>query len=127
MKLYVGRKKTAKAVVAVRSGSGIMSINNCPINKTFFNDISIRNIIEDSINITSSRKLYNFKVKVSGGGLLAQAQAISFALAKFLINLSLAHKPILKKLGFLKSDARIKERKKTGKPKARKSFQFSKR
>jgi small subunit ribosomal protein S9 len=127
-KLYVGRKKTARAVLTLESnGTGIFRINKFFDKSIFFNNLFIKNIVNEPLSIISLRKAHNFNIKVSGGGIISQARATAFALTKALLDLNIKFKPLFKKLGLLSADSRIKERKKTGKPKARKSFQFSKR
>ena len=121
-----GKRKCSVARVWLKEGEGKFLINKCPLEEYFPRETS-RMIIKQPFELTNTLGKYDVKVNVMGGGLSGQAGAIKHGIAKALLEVNQGFRNILKKLGFLTRDARIKERKKYGRKKARKRFQFSKR
>jgi small subunit ribosomal protein S9 len=123
----IGRRKTAVAIVYLYPGTGLISINN-ESSKAYLqkNHISLINIIS-VLNFVKLPRVYDIKIKVNGGGLNGQVDAIKLGLSKALFSLNSDYQKQLKEQNLLTQDSRIKERKKYGLKKARKSPQFSKR
>lgn len=122
-----GRRKTATARVYLRPGKGKITVNDQPLNKYFFNDESLEAIIKQPLKETHTLTKYDILVKVQGGGIKGQAGAIRHGIARALVEANPAYRFILKRLGLLTRDPRMVERKKYGRKKARKRFQYSKR
>lgn len=122
----IGRRKSSVARIYLTSGKGSILINGKDY-KDYFPQENIRFNIEDPLNIVDAAKSYDIKVNVSGGGFKGQAEAIRLAISRALVIISEDNKKPLKEKKYLTRDSRVVERKKYGKPKARKSFQFSKR
>lgn len=123
----VGRRKAAVARVYLVKGTGAITINHKPLLDYFpVEDISL--IVKQPLEKLHMVDQYNLKINVTGGGLRGQAEAIRLGIARALSKLDLVNnRPILKKEGFLTRDARVVERKKYGRKKSRKKFQFTKR
>ena len=121
-----GKRKDAIARVWIKPGSGKIVINDRPF-ETYFARPVLRMILQQPLGITSRVGQYDLMVTVVGGGLSGQAGAVRHGLSKALTYFEPELRPILKKEGFLTRDSRVVERKKYGKKKARRSFQFSKR
>jgi small subunit ribosomal protein S9 len=121
-----GKRKCAVARVWLKEGEGKFLINKCSLEKYFPRETS-RMIIKQPFELTNTLGKYDVKVYVIGGGISGQAGAIKHGIAKALLEVNQGFRNVLKKVGFLTRDARIKERKKYGRKKARKRFQFSKR
>lgn len=122
----IGRRKASVARVYLKQGSGNITVNG----KTFteyFPQTHIQHNITDPLKTVEVETLYDINVNVNGGGFKGQAQAVRMAISRALIKLNEDFRSPLKAQKFLTRDARVVERKKYGKPKARKSFQFSKR
>ncbi len=123
----LGRRKAATARVRLYKGKGEITINDKPAleylsgNKTYLAEIT------DPLALAEKQNAYNVSIRVSGGGLAGQVDAIKLALSKALTTEMADLRPVLKKAGFLKRDPREKERKKYGLRSARKKEQFSKR
>ncbi len=122
----IGRRKASVARVYLSKGSGNITINGKDY-KVYFPQANIQYNIVDPFNTVSADKEFDVKVNVKGGGFKGQAEAIRLALARALVKVNEDYKKPLKDKKYLTRDARVVERKKYGKPKARKSFQFSKR
>ena len=122
----VGRRKASVARVYLTKGDGAITINGKTL-EDYFPQMHIRPYVTDPLVTVEVEKLYDLKINVSGGGFNGQAQAIRLGISRALIKLNEEFKPPLKARKFMTRDARVVERKKYGKPKARKSFQFSKR
>jgi len=122
-----GRRKRAVARIKVSSGNGRIVINNKNIDEYFSGLERFKKIVLKPFNIWNGVKDYDFYVNVNGGGVSGQAGAISHGLARTILKLNEPSKALLKKEGLLTRDSRMVERKKFGRPKARKRFQFSKR
>jgi small subunit ribosomal protein S9 len=121
-----GRRKTAVARVRMALGVGKTSINGKTMEEYFPND-AMRRYIEQPLVATDSLKGYDISANIRGGGPQGQAGALRHGLARALVVADPALKEVLKNGGYLTRDSRMKERKKTGQPGARKKFQFSKR
>jgi small subunit ribosomal protein S9 len=126
-KLFTGRRKSAIAQVRVVEGGGQFFINGMPaVDYMQCNHISLESM-EAPCKAVSLEKRYDIIVKVAGGGLVGQGQAIQLGVARALSALETSHRATLKEKGFLRRDSRCKERRKYGLKKARKAPQFSKR
>ena len=121
-----GRRKTSVARVYMQAGQGNITINNREM-KAYFGNELLENIVNQPFATLERLGQYDVKVNVRGGGIAAQAEAIRLAIAKALTGEDAEVRPALKKEGFLTRDPRMVERKKFGRRKARRSFQFSKR
>ena len=125
-KIYVGRRKTSVARVILKSGSGNVKINGSEFEKVFPQLID-RDDILAPFKVTETLGKYDSVITVKGGGTTGQSQAIRLGIARALADFDADNRPKLKTEGFLTRDPRMVERKKYGRPKARKRFQFSKR
>jgi small subunit ribosomal protein S9 len=123
---FVGRRKTSVARVIMKAGSGSVVINGKPMSD-FFNQQESREDVLLPFNLTQTAGQYDIKATVNGGGTTGQSQAIRLAISKALLDINPDYRAILKPVGLLMRDPRMVERKKYGRPKARKRFQFSKR
>ncbi|MCI0467431.1 MAG: 30S ribosomal protein S9 [Beijerinckiaceae bacterium] len=121
-----GKRKDAVARVWLRPGPGSAEVNGKPLD-TYFARPVLRMILQQPLASAKRTGQYDLQITVAGGGLSGQAGAVRHGIAKALVNYEPDLRPILKKEGFLTRDPRIVERKKYGKKKARRSFQFSKR
>ena len=121
-----GRRKTSVARIYMTPGQGNITINNRDL-KTYFPSEVLQTIINQPFVTLESKGKFDVTVNVKGGGTTGQAEAIRLAISKALIQSDAESRPALKKEGFLTRDPRMVERKKFGKRKARRSFQFSKR
>ena len=121
-----GRRKTAVARVYVRKGSGNVSVNGRDY-KTYFPVIHVQGKVVDPLLTVDVQNLYDIKVNVKGGGIKGQAEAVRLGIARALVRINADFRSPLKAKKYLTRDPRAVERKKYGKPKARRSFQFSKR
>ena len=122
----LGRRKTAVARVYLKSGKGTFIVNGKDIKEY----ISLKQLVDRAIkplNVTESIDKFDITVNVKGGGIKGQAEAISLGIARALVKNDETVKPALKAENLMTRDSRMVERKKFGKKKARKSFQFSKR
>jgi len=124
--LGTGRRKNAIARVRLVSGSGKIVINKKELDEYFDYD-TLKVIVREPLTVTETLDKYDVFVNVNGGGYTGQAGAIRHGIARALIDADEELRPVLKKEGFLTRDQRMKERKKYGLKKARKSPQFSKR
>lgn len=122
----IGRRKASVARVYVSNGGGKITINGRDY-KDYFPQADIQYKVVHPLEIVGALKDYDLKVNVKGGGFKGQAEAIRLGISRALVKINEDHKSPLKELKYLTRDARVVERKKYGKPKARKSFQFSKR
>jgi small subunit ribosomal protein S9 len=121
-----GRRKTSVARIYMTPGQGIITINKRDL-KVYFPSEVLQTIINQPFVTLESKGKFDVTVNVKGGGTTGQAEAIRLAISKALIQSDTESRPALKKEGFLTRDPRMVERKKFGKRKARRSFQFSKR
>ncbi|MBX9758327.1 MAG: 30S ribosomal protein S9 [Beijerinckiaceae bacterium] len=121
-----GKRKDAVARVWIKPGSGKITINNRAFDVYFARPV-LRMIVQQPLVISKRLGQYDLMITCAGGGLSGQAGAVRHGLSKALTNYEPELRPALKKEGFLTRDPRVVERKKYGKKKARRSFQFSKR
>lgn len=122
----LGRRKASVARVYLTQGKGNIQINGRDY-KEYFPQANIQHTVIDPLKVLEVESLYDFKINVKGGGFKGQAEAIRLGISRALVKLNEEFKSPLKAKKYLTRDARVVERKKYGKPKARKSFQFSKR
>ena len=121
-----GKRKDAVARVWIKKGSGQITVNKKPVEK-YFARPTLQMIIQQAFSTTSAENQFDVMATVKGGGLSGQAGAVRHGLSKALTLFDEEFRGALKAAGFLTRDSRVVERKKYGKPKARRSFQFSKR
>lgn len=122
----VGRRKTATARVLLRPGAGEWSINGRSL-EDYFPRPSLQARADEALRITETDGQFDVMVRVNGGGLTGQADAVRLGLARALVEVDEENRVPLRQGGLLTRDSRKVERKKPGRPKARKRFQFSKR
>jgi small subunit ribosomal protein S9 len=122
----LGRRKAAVARVYVRQGEGNITVNGKDY-KDFFPVVHIQGKIAEPLELVDVRNIYDIKVNVKGGGVKGQAEAVRLGIARALCKINEEFREPLKAQKLLMRDPRSVERKKYGRPKARKSFQFSKR
>ncbi len=122
----VGKRKTAIARIIMTKGNGKIEVNGRELKNYFKNDTSIL-LLKQPLVLTKNDGNFDIRVSVKGGGVTGQADAVKYAITHALLEFNLALRPQLKKAGFVTRDSREVERKKPGRPKARKRFQFSKR
>jgi small subunit ribosomal protein S9 len=122
----IGRRKASVARVYLVKGKGAINVNGKDY-KDYFPQANIQMKIVDPLDTVDLSKEFDIKVNVNGGGFKGQAEAIRMAISRALVKINEDFRGPLKAKKFLTRDARVVERKKYGKPKARKSFQFSKR
>jgi small subunit ribosomal protein S9 len=121
-----GKRKDAVARVWIKPGKGTITVNNRPVDVYFARPV-LRMILQQPLQLVDRNEQYDVVVTVAGGGLSGQAGAVRHGLSKALTYYEPDLRGPLKKEGFLTRDPRVVERKKYGKKKARRSFQFSKR
>jgi small subunit ribosomal protein S9 len=122
----IGRRKASTARIYVTKGAGKIMVNGKDL-KDYFPMPSTQAAILDPLKVAESEGQYDIKITVAGGGFKGQSEAIRMAISRSLVKINEDFKKPLKDKKYLTRDAREVERKKFGKPKARKSFQFSKR
>lgn len=122
----VGRRKTAVARVSIKPGKGVWSVNGKPL-ETFFSRACYQMRIEQPLAAGELSGQFDITVRVNGGGTTGQADAVRMGLARALVAHDEELRGVMRAGGFLTRDSRKVERKKPGRPKARKRFQFSKR
>ena len=121
-----GKRKDAVARVWINKGSGKITVNKKPVEK-YFARPTLQMIIQQAFSVTNAEDQFDVMATVKGGGLSGQAGAVRHGMSKALTIFDGEFRSALKAAGFLTRDSRVVERKKYGKPKARRSFQFSKR
>jgi small subunit ribosomal protein S9 len=121
-----GRRKNAVAQVRIWGGSGKIEVNGRPLEE-YFPTPSLQFTVLKPFEVTKTSNSFDVKIKTTGGGVTGQAGAVRLAIARALLEHDSAMRPALKEEGLLTRDPRMKERKKSGQPGARKRFQFSKR
>lgn len=121
-----GKRKTAVARVFLRPGKGEIVVNGKTTKDYFYTDSNIMKI-DAPLAITKTQGKFDILVTVCGGGICAQAEAVRHGISKALVEYDPEMRSALKKEGFLRRDARMKERKKYGLRSARARYQFSKR
>lgn len=125
--LATGRRKTSVAQVKMlQGGSGKMTVNAKSLDEYFGNNSRLKYVINSPFDLVKDQK-FDCVIKVVGGGVSSQAGAIRHAISRAIASLGDTFRGPMKKAGYLTRDPRMVERKKPGRPKARKRFQFSKR
>ncbi len=122
----IGRRKTSVARVYLQSGKGSIVVNDKDLKEYFPSEI-LQTIVKQPIMTVDVDGTYDIKINVDGGGPAGQAEATRLAISRALVEIDEEFKPALKKEGFMTRDSRMVERKKYGRRKARRRFQFSKR
>ena len=122
----LGRRKSAVARVYVSEGSGKITINKRDLTEYFPNPI-LQFVVKQPLALLDAVEKYDIKVNLYGGGYTGQSQALRLAIARALVKINADDKKTLRAEGFMTRDSREVERKKPGRPKARRRFQFSKR
>ena len=122
----VGRRKEAVTRVFLSKGDGKITVNDKDY-KTYFSLVYLQNQVERPLKTIEAIDKFDVKINAAGGGVKGQAEAAMLGIARVLVDLNPEFRPALKAAGLLKRDPRSVERKKFGKKKARRSFQFSKR
>ena len=122
----IGRRKAAVARVYVNEGKGNITINKRSLEE-YFPLPTLQYIVKQPLDLLGVSGQYDIRVNLDGGGFNGQAEALRLGIARALVEINAENKPQLRAAGFLTRDPREVERKKPGRPKARKRFQFSKR
>ena len=122
----IGRRKSAVARVYVSVGNGKITINKKDLTEYFPNPI-LQFVVKQPLALLEATEKYDIKVNLYGGGYTGQSQALRLAIARALVKINEDDKKTLRAEGFMTRDSREVERKKPGRPKARRRFQFSKR
>ncbi len=124
-----GRRKTSVAQVRlIPKGEGKVTVNAQPVEAYFQGqDGRLRNVLAPIALAAEGAKLFDYAIKLNGGGMTGQSDAARHAIARALVKLDEKNKKVMRANGFLTRDPRMVERKKSGQPKARKRFQYSKR
>ena len=122
----LGRRKSAVARVYVKEGTGKITINKRDLTEYFPSPI-LQYVVKQPLNLLDVAEKYDIKVNLQGGGYTGQSQALRLAIARALVKINAEDKKALRAEGFMTRDSREVERKKPGRPKARRRFQFSKR
>lgn len=121
-----GRRKTAVARIYLKEGNGTITVNGKDY-KEYFPTLPLQYIVNQAFIVTEVTGQFDVTVNVAGGGVKGQAEAVRLAIAKAIVELDAERKPALRAKGLMTRDNRMVERKKPGRAKARKKFQFSKR
>ena len=121
-----GRRKEATARVILKEGSGSIHINSREL-KAYFGRLSMQMVLKQPLDITGTAAKFDVKATVEGGGLTGQAEAVRHGISRALLKVSPEYRSALKRAGLLTRDPREVERKKYGRPKARKRYHYSKR
>ena len=122
-----GRRKTSIAVVKLVKGSGRNFVNGKKLTDYIGNRPAIEMLVYRPLVLTETQDRYDVRVKAVGGGVVSQSGAIRHGIARALLKTNEEYKAVLRSEGLLTRDPRVKERKKYGRKRARKRFQFSKR
>lgn len=122
----IGRRKTSVARIYMQNGKGSIEVNDKEL-KDYFPSEILQTIVKQPIIAVDVDGSYDIKINVDGGGPAGQAEAVRLAISRALVEINEEFRPTLKKEGFMTRDSRMVERKKYGRRKARRRFQFSKR
>jgi small subunit ribosomal protein S9 len=122
----IGRRKTSVARIYMTPGNGKITVNNKSIEVYFPFELH-QIVVKQPLTLVGVEGSYDLQINVDGGGIKGQAEAARMAISRALCEVDETHRPPLKKEGFLTRDPRMVERKKPGRRKARRRFQFSKR
>jgi small subunit ribosomal protein S9 len=124
--IATGRRKNAVARIRMTAGTGVIEINGRPLDE-YFKTLPLQNTVLKPFEVAKLVNTFDVRVNAHGGGVNGQAGAVRLAVSRALIEQNPELRPALKAEGLLTRDPRMKERKKSGQPGARKRFQFSKR
>lgn len=122
----LGRRKSAVARIYMTEGNGKITINKRDLTEYFPSPI-LQYVVKQPLTLLDVAEKYDIKVNLFGGGFTGQSQALRLAIARALVKVNAEDKKALRAEGFMTRDSREVERKKPGRPKARRRFQFSKR
>jgi len=122
----IGRRKTSIARVYVQPGKGDIRVNDRDLKEYFLSEIH-QTTVKQALAAVKVADQYDVTVNVEGGGIKGQAEAVRLGIARALVEINPEHKPALRKENLMTRDSRMVERKKPGRRKARRRFQFSKR
>ncbi len=122
----IGRRKQSTARVRLFEGGGEFVVNGKSLEQYFTRDVDVRTILAP-LKATGFENKFDISVKVMGGGVTGQADAVKLGIARALLKIDPELRPTLRQHGFLTRDARVKERKKPGLKRARKAPQYTKR
>ena len=122
----IGRRKSSVARVYLTEGTVKITINKVDLTQ-YFPSAILQYVVKQPLELLEAGEKYDIKANLNGGGFTGQSQALRLAIARALVKINAEDKKTLKDQGFLTRDAREVERKKPGRPKARRRFQFSKR
>ena len=122
----LGRRKSSIARVYVGEGTGKITINKKDLTEYFPSSI-LQFVVKQPLQLLEAAEKYDIKANLTGGGFTGQSQALRLAIARARVKINPEDKAALRKEGFVTRDPRAVERKKPGRPKARRRFQFSKR
>ena len=122
----MGRRKAAVARIYMKEGTGKITINKRDLADYFPSEL-IQFVVKQPLTLLDVAEKYDIKVNLFGGGYTGQSQALRLAIARALVKINADDKKALRQAGFITRDSRVVERKKPGRPKARRRFQFSKR
>lgn len=122
----LGRRKAAVARVILSDGKGKITVNDRDY-KEYFGAETLQYVVTQPLVTLNALEKYDIKVNLVGGGVKGQAEALRLGITRALVQVDPENKTVLKANGFVTRDPREVERKKPGRPKARKRFQFSKR
>jgi len=122
----IGRRKAAIARIYVKEGNGTIQVNERPVEE-YFPTLPLQHIVKQPLVVAGTEGKYDITANITGGGPKGQAEALRLAIARALVKINEEEKSKLRGEGLLTRDPRVVERKKPGRPKARKRFQFSKR
>lgn len=122
----IGRRKASVARVYLTEGTGKITINKRDLQDYFPSEL-IQFVVKQPLSLLNVTEKYDIKVNLYGGGFTGQSQALRLAIARALVKVNEEDKKALRAAGFITRDPRVVERKKSGQPKARRKFQFSKR
>ena len=125
--MATGRRKTSIAVVKLVKGKGRIFVNGKTLRNYIGNRPAVEMLVYRPLVLTDNAEKFDIRVKVVGGGVVAQCGAIKHGISRALVKVNEENKNVLRQEGLLTRDPRVKERKKYGRKKARKRFQFSKR
>ena len=125
--MATGRRKSSIAVVKLVKGKGRIFVNGKTLGAYIVNRPAVEMMIYRPLVLTDNQDKYDVKVKAVGGGIVSQSGAIRHGIARALVKYNEEYKTVLRSEGLLTRDPRVKERKKYGRKRARKRFQFSKR
>jgi small subunit ribosomal protein S9 len=121
-----GRRKTSVARVYLKLGKGDIHVNARDLKEYFLSEIH-QTLVKQPLVALKAENQYDVTINVEGGGVRGQAEAVRLGIARALVLSNAENKPTLRKEGFMTRDSRMVERKKPGRRKARRKFQFSKR